>query len=87
VDVSDDRHGWIEPGAYPAAPGVWRIPAALPLDGLRAVNIYVLVADGGLTLIDGGWAVEAGRDTLVRGLAEIGAGLGDMLTATTTQTP
>jgi glyoxylase-like metal-dependent hydrolase (beta-lactamase superfamily II) len=78
VDVSDDRHGWIEPGAYPAAPGVWRIPAALPLDGLRAVNIYVLVADGGLTLIDGGWAVEAGRDTLVRGLAEIGAGLGDI---------
>jgi glyoxylase-like metal-dependent hydrolase (beta-lactamase superfamily II) len=78
MDVPHDRHQWMEPGAYEVEDGVWRIPAALPLDGLRAVNIYALVDHDGLTLIDGGWAVEAGRQTLVRGLAEIGAELGDI---------
>ena len=69
---------WTEPGAYLVAPDVWRIPAVLPLDGLRAVNIYVLTDAGGLTLIDGGWALDAARQALVDGLAQIGAGLGDI---------
>jgi glyoxylase-like metal-dependent hydrolase (beta-lactamase superfamily II) len=73
-----DRHAWIEPGAYPVAPGVWRIPTVLPLDGLKAVNIYALSDGSGLTLVDGGWALEAARDALVEGLAHIGAGLGDV---------
>jgi glyoxylase-like metal-dependent hydrolase (beta-lactamase superfamily II) len=50
----------------------------LPLDGLRAVNIYALTDAGGLTLIDGGWALDAARQALVDGLAQIGAGLGDI---------
>ncbi len=33
---------WTEPGAYPVADGVHRIPLPLPMDGLRAVNVYVL---------------------------------------------
>jgi len=69
---------WTEPGAYLVAPGVWRLPAVLPLDGLRAVNIYALTDADGLTLIDGGWALDAARRALVDGLAQIGAGLGDI---------
>src|SRR5215467_10103794 len=68
---------WTEPGAHPVAPNVWRIPAVLPLDGLKAVNIYALVDGDGLTLIDAGWALDAARKALVDGLAQIGAGLGD----------
>ena len=63
---------WTEPGAYLVAPDVWRIPAVLPLDGLRAVNIYVLTDAGGVTLIDGGWALDAARQALVDGLAQHG---------------
>ncbi len=75
---NDDRHAWIEPGAYQVAAGVWRIPAVLPMDGLRAVNIYALADDGGLTLIDGGWALDEARNALAHGLAAIGAELGDV---------
>jgi glyoxylase-like metal-dependent hydrolase (beta-lactamase superfamily II) len=69
---------WTTPGAHPVAPNVWRIPAVLPLDGLKAVNIYALVDGEGLTLIDAGWALDAARKALVDGLAQIGAGLGDI---------
>jgi glyoxylase-like metal-dependent hydrolase (beta-lactamase superfamily II) len=77
-EASGAGQDWTEPGAYLVAPDVWRIPAVLPLDGLRAVNIYVLTDAGGLTLIDGGWALDAARQALVDGLAQIGAGLGDI---------
>ena len=77
-EPSGTAQDWTEPGAYLVAPDVWRIPAVLPLDGLRAVNIYVLTDAGGLTLIDGGWALDAARQALVDGLAQIGAGLGDI---------
>ena len=69
---------WTDPGASAVAPGVHRIPLPLPDDGLRAVNVYVLETADGLTLVDGGWAVEASRQALVDGLAELGAGLGDV---------
>ena len=52
---------WTEPGAWPVAPGVHRIPLPLPMDGLRAVNVYVLETDDGLTLVDGGWAIPESR--------------------------
>ena len=54
----DSGEHWTEPGAWPAAPGVHRIPLPLPTDGLKAVNVYVLETDDGLTLIDAGWAIE-----------------------------
>jgi len=76
--ANSQRAAWTEPGAFLVAPGVWRIPTVLPMDGLKAVNIYALVDDAGLTLIDGGWALDAARDALVAGLAEIGAQLGDV---------
>ena len=36
---------WTEAGAFPVAPGVHRIPLPLPMDGLRAVNVYVIEDD------------------------------------------
>ena len=69
---------WTEPGAYPVADGVHRIPLPLPMDGLRAVNVYALDTDAGLTLIDGGWAVEDARRQLEDGLKEIGYTLSDI---------
>ena len=69
--MSDAPH-WTEPGAYEVADGVHRIPLPLPMDGLRAVNVYVLATEDGLTLVDGGWAIEEARGRLEDGLAAIG---------------
>jgi glyoxylase-like metal-dependent hydrolase (beta-lactamase superfamily II) len=69
---------WIEAGAHLVAPGIWRIPLSLPTDGLKAVNVYAVTDGDGLTLIDGGWALDVARAELVAALAEIGCGLGDI---------
>jgi glyoxylase-like metal-dependent hydrolase (beta-lactamase superfamily II) len=69
--VSDAPH-WTEPGAYQVADGVHRIPLPLPMDGLRAVNVYVLETEEGLTLVDGGWAIAEARSRLEDGLAALG---------------
>jgi glyoxylase-like metal-dependent hydrolase (beta-lactamase superfamily II) len=63
---------WTEPGAWPVAPGVLRVPLPLPSDGLRAVNVYVLEHADGLTLVDGGWAVPAAGPALDRALRRVG---------------
>ncbi len=69
---------WSDPGAWSVAPGVHRIPLPLPMDGLRAVNVYVLETDAGLTLIDGGWAIPESRALLEKSLASIGYAVGDI---------
>ncbi|MBO0842238.1 MAG: MBL fold metallo-hydrolase, partial [Nocardioides sp.] len=74
----DSGEHWSAPGAWQVAEGIHRIPLPLPMDGLKAVNVYVLSADDGLTLVDGGWAVTEGREALEAGLAKIGAGFGDI---------
>jgi glyoxylase-like metal-dependent hydrolase (beta-lactamase superfamily II) len=74
----DSGTHWTEPGAWPAAPGVLRLPLPLPNDGLRAVNVYVLEDDDGLTLIDGGWTLEASRAVLLASLKGAGLALGDV---------
>ncbi len=73
-----DRNTWTEPTAETVAPGVRRIPLPLPMDGLRAVNVYVLETGDGLTFIDGGWAIETSRTQLDESLATFGAGVGDI---------
>jgi glyoxylase-like metal-dependent hydrolase (beta-lactamase superfamily II) len=75
--MTDAPH-WTEPGAYEVAPGIHRLPLPLPMDGLRAVNVYVLETDRGLVLIDGGWAIEESRKQLESSLASIGYGVGDI---------
>ena len=44
-------------------------------DRLKAVNVYVIVEDDGITLIDSGWALDAAKDALTSALATLGAGL------------
>lgn len=69
---------WTEPGAYPVADGVYRIPLPLPQDGLRAVNVYVIEADDRLVLIDGGWALAESRDRLGSALRDLGHDIRDI---------
>jgi glyoxylase-like metal-dependent hydrolase (beta-lactamase superfamily II) len=73
-----DRTAWIEPGAETVAPGVHRIPLPLPMDGLRAVNVYAIEDGDGLVLVDGGWALDVSREQLERSLARIGRALSDV---------
>lgn len=69
---------WTEPGAYPVAPGVHRVPLPLPQDGLRAVNVYVIECGSSLTLIDGGWALEESRQQLESALRTVGYKISDI---------
>ena len=77
VSPDSGRH-WAVEGAWKVADGIHRIPLPLPSDVLKAVNVYVVETDDGLALIDGGWAIDAARDVLERGLRELGAGFGDI---------
>jgi glyoxylase-like metal-dependent hydrolase (beta-lactamase superfamily II) len=72
------RGQWTEPTAEEVAPGVHRVPLPLPMDGLRAVNVYVMETPGGLTCIDAGWAVAESRQALEDGLRRIGYDLRDV---------
>lgn len=74
----DSGEHWTLEGAWPAAPGIHRIPLPLPMDGLKAVNVYVIETDEGLVLVDGGWAIDVARDLLERCLRDLGYGFGDI---------
>ncbi len=74
----DSGEHWSLEGAWQVAEGLHRIPLPLPMDGLRAVNVYVLETAEGLTLIDGGWAITEGRTALETGLKEIGRTFADI---------
>jgi glyoxylase-like metal-dependent hydrolase (beta-lactamase superfamily II) len=76
--ADESRHAWTLPGAETVAPGVHRIPLPLPMDGLRAVNVYAVEDGDGLVLIDGGWALDVSRALLERSLADIGHDLRDV---------
>jgi glyoxylase-like metal-dependent hydrolase (beta-lactamase superfamily II) len=76
--VSTGDGDWTEPGAYPVAPGVHRIPLPLPMDGLRAVNVYVIETADGLVLVDGGWAIPESRAIFDRSLSSLGYGVRDI---------
>jgi glyoxylase-like metal-dependent hydrolase (beta-lactamase superfamily II) len=77
VTVAEPNH-WTDPGAWPVAPGVHRIPLPLPMDGLRAVNVFAIETPDGLTLIDGGWAIEESRARLEEALADIDRKVADI---------
>jgi glyoxylase-like metal-dependent hydrolase (beta-lactamase superfamily II) len=74
----DSGEHWSKEGAWKVAEGIHRIPLPLPMDGLKAINVYVVETDDGLTLIDGGWSIEVARDLLERCLREVGYGFGDI---------
>lgn len=73
----DPTADWAEPGPWEVAEGLYRLPLPMPTSGLRAVNVYAILADR-VTLIDAGWGSEAARDHLERGLRALGRGLDDV---------
>jgi glyoxylase-like metal-dependent hydrolase (beta-lactamase superfamily II) len=76
--AATDRYAWIEPGVEDLGGGVHRIPLPLPLDGLRAVNVYAITDQDGVDLIDAGIALAAAREQLTSGLRQLGYELGDI---------
>ena len=74
----DSGEHWTAEGAWPVAEGIHRIPLPLPMDGLKAINVYVISTDDGLVLVDGGWAIPEARELLDRCLRSIGSGFGDI---------
>ena len=73
-----DPHDWERPGVEEVSTGVYRIPLPLPLNVLRAVNIYAITGPDGIALIDAGWSLTEAFDALESGLAELGSGLADV---------
>ncbi|MET7395734.1 MBL fold metallo-hydrolase [Dactylosporangium sp. NPDC005572] len=63
---------WTEPGAFPIAPGIHRLPLPLRDDGLKGVNVYAIEDGDGVALIDGGWAIPEAFDVLAASLNSIG---------------
>ncbi len=76
--MTSARPDWWAPGCFEAAPGVHRIPLALPNDALRAVNVYAIGTPDGLVLIDGGWHLPGTACELDAALRSIGRELGDV---------
>jgi glyoxylase-like metal-dependent hydrolase (beta-lactamase superfamily II) len=74
----DSGEHWSKEGAWKVTEGIHRIPLPLPMDGLKAVNVYVIETDDGLTMIDGGWSIEVARDLLETCLREVGYGFADI---------
>ena len=52
-----DRYAWTEPAVEDLGGGVYRIPLPLPIEGLKAVNVYAITDPGGVDLIDAGIAL------------------------------
>ena len=73
-----DQHAWAEPGVEDLGGGVYRIPLPLPINALRAVNVYALADGDGVDLIDAGIALVQAREELAKGLRRIGYELGDI---------
>jgi glyoxylase-like metal-dependent hydrolase (beta-lactamase superfamily II) len=78
VPAFEQPADWTEPGAHPVAPGVHRIPLALPIPSLHAVNVYVIEDPDGLVLIDPGWAMPDSRTALGGALRSLGHRLDDV---------
>jgi glyoxylase-like metal-dependent hydrolase (beta-lactamase superfamily II) len=60
------------------AEGVHRIPLALPLDGLRAINVYVIEDGDRLVIVDTGPRHHLGVEALQQGLAALDATIDDI---------
>src|SRR6201986_917961 len=73
-----DRYAWIEPAVEDLGGGIYRIPLPLPLDGLKAVNVYAITDPGGVDLIDAGMAIVAASERLSEARRQLGYGFGDV---------
>jgi glyoxylase-like metal-dependent hydrolase (beta-lactamase superfamily II) len=59
-------------------PGVWRLRLPLPWPGVPHCNAWALAADGGIVLVDTGYAWEDGTRQLEFALAQVGFSLADV---------
>lgn len=59
-------------------PGVWAIPAPLPMERLPFALVYAILADDGVYLIDSGWHSDASYDALRSGLNTAETSLSDV---------
>jgi glyoxylase-like metal-dependent hydrolase (beta-lactamase superfamily II) len=75
---ADDRHAWAEPGVEDLGGGLYRLPLPLPGDALTAVNVYAMVHDGGVDLVDAGMALAPARERLTAALGQLDYGLPDI---------
>jgi glyoxylase-like metal-dependent hydrolase (beta-lactamase superfamily II) len=73
-----NRFAWTEAGIFEVSEGVYRIPLPLPNDGLRAINVYLIVEDGNLTCVDSGWSIPESKELLGKGLNSLGFELSDV---------
>ena len=76
--VSAGSGPWAEPGAFPVAPGVHRIPLPLPGDALKAVNVYAIEDGDRIALVDAGWHTPESFEALRSAMARFGAAPGDI---------
>ena len=76
--AKDDRHAWAEPRVEDLGGGLYRIPLPLPGDALTAVNVYAMIGDDGVDLIDAGMALVQARERLTEALGQLGFGLPDI---------
>jgi glyoxylase-like metal-dependent hydrolase (beta-lactamase superfamily II) len=74
----DGAVDWTTPGAFEVGPQLFRIPLPLPNDGLRAVNVYAMLDDSGVGLIDSGWAIPEASVQLQQSLALVGRSMSDI---------
>ena len=73
-----NRYAWIEPTVEDLGGGVHRIPLPLPMEGLKAVNVYAITDPSGVDLIDAGIALMPARERLTAALRQLGYELGDV---------
>jgi glyoxylase-like metal-dependent hydrolase (beta-lactamase superfamily II) len=78
IEPDDPSGDWNAEGVYEVGPGLYRIPLPLPMDGLKAVNVYALRDGDGLVLIDSGWGIDEARVVLEKALAALGHSVGDV---------
>lgn len=73
-----DHGAWMQPGVYPVADGVWRIPLPLPMAGLSWVNAWLFKDGDDVVLIDPGWATPESEAVLGRALESLETGFADV---------
>jgi glyoxylase-like metal-dependent hydrolase (beta-lactamase superfamily II) len=73
--LPDARTDWYALGPQEVAPGIFRLPMSLDMDGLKAVNVYALVGADRVTVIDAGMSLERSEEQLALALDQVGVAL------------
>lgn len=73
-----DHGAWMNPGVFPVASGVWRIPLPLPMKDLSCVNSWLFAAGNDVVLVDPGWASAESERVLSSALRSLDLGFADI---------